>query len=241
MNYRAWGIPAVLSRGIPGNALRAFPGSFRNFSGISSGKSQPYWGCGPFVRNEKSAQRPKFSAGRPCGHPAKNFGQALQILENKHFGTDMPRGRPRKKLRSERLRADFSFPNLSTDLDFRVAERFGGRPQGDGNLKMKKGPHPHTFSLTEKMARFTKGNFRKGRTWAIAVRRGSYKSLFLLNSGRFCLEKSGKFSSELLVRVKRSNRYGPSSFISNNYFVLTKDPNLPCEGQLCGEIEGGVL
>ena len=26
-----WGFPAVLSRGIPGNALRAFPGSFRNF------------------------------------------------------------------------------------------------------------------------------------------------------------------------------------------------------------------
>ena len=46
-NYRAWGIPAVLSREIPGNALRAFPGSFRNFSGICSGKSQPYWGCGP--------------------------------------------------------------------------------------------------------------------------------------------------------------------------------------------------
>ena len=31
LNYRAWGIPAVLSTGIPGNALRAFPGSFRNF------------------------------------------------------------------------------------------------------------------------------------------------------------------------------------------------------------------
>ena len=31
MNYRVWGIPAVLSRKIPGNALRAFPGSFRNF------------------------------------------------------------------------------------------------------------------------------------------------------------------------------------------------------------------
>ena len=42
LNYRVWGIPAVLSTGIPGNALRAFPGSFRNFSGISSGKSQPY-------------------------------------------------------------------------------------------------------------------------------------------------------------------------------------------------------
>ena len=47
LNYRAWGIPAVLSRGIPGNALSAFPGSFRNFSGVSSGKSQPHWGCGP--------------------------------------------------------------------------------------------------------------------------------------------------------------------------------------------------
>ena len=46
LNYRVWGIPAVLSRGIPGNALRAFPGSFRNSSGISSGKSQPYWGYG---------------------------------------------------------------------------------------------------------------------------------------------------------------------------------------------------
>ena len=47
LNYRVWGIPAVLSRGIPGNALRAFPGSFQNSSGISSGKSQPYWGYGP--------------------------------------------------------------------------------------------------------------------------------------------------------------------------------------------------
>ena len=45
LNYRAWGIPAVLSRGIPGNALRTFPGSFRNFYGISSGKSQPSGGC----------------------------------------------------------------------------------------------------------------------------------------------------------------------------------------------------
>ena len=31
LNYRALGIPAVLSRGIPRKALRAFPGSFRNF------------------------------------------------------------------------------------------------------------------------------------------------------------------------------------------------------------------
>ena len=27
-------------------ALRAFPGSFRNFSGVSSGESQPYWAYG---------------------------------------------------------------------------------------------------------------------------------------------------------------------------------------------------
>ena len=40
------GVPAVLLRGIPGKALRAFPGSFRNFSRMSSGKSQLYWGCG---------------------------------------------------------------------------------------------------------------------------------------------------------------------------------------------------
>ena len=53
LNYRVWGIPAVLPREIPGNALRAFPGSFRNFSGISSGKSQPYWGYGPTLLSPK--------------------------------------------------------------------------------------------------------------------------------------------------------------------------------------------
>ena len=31
LNYRAWGIPAVLSRVIPGSALRAFLGSSQNF------------------------------------------------------------------------------------------------------------------------------------------------------------------------------------------------------------------
>ena len=58
LNYRVWGIPAVLSTEIPANALRAFPGSFRNFSGISSGKSQPYWWCGPpFFRSRVSANQ----------------------------------------------------------------------------------------------------------------------------------------------------------------------------------------
>ena len=37
-----------------------------------------------------------------------------------------------------------------------------------------------------------------GRSWAIAVRRGAYESLFLLNSGHFALKNiGGKFSSEL--------------------------------------------
>ena len=31
LNYRVWGVHAVLSRGIPGKAPRAFPGSFRDF------------------------------------------------------------------------------------------------------------------------------------------------------------------------------------------------------------------
>ena len=38
---------------------------------------------------------------------------------------------------------------------------------------------------------------RKRRTWAIAVRRRSCKSLFLLNSGRFSPRNIGKFSSEV--------------------------------------------
>ena len=45
------------------------------------------------VRSEKSAPKRKFRGGYPCGHPGENFGQALQILEKKHFGTDIPRGR----------------------------------------------------------------------------------------------------------------------------------------------------
>ena len=37
--------------------------------------------------------------------------------------------------------------------------------------------------------RYFPWKFREGRTRAIAVRRGSYEPLFLLNSGRFSLEK----------------------------------------------------
>ena len=48
----------------------------------------------------------------------------------------------------------------------------------------------YAFFSACKIGQFTPGGFlKKGRTWAIAVRRGSYKSLFLPNSGRFSLEK----------------------------------------------------
>ena len=60
----------------------------------------------------KSAQRPKFSAGRPCGHPAKNFGQALQILGKQAFWYGHAARTSTKKLRSEKLRADFSFQHF---------------------------------------------------------------------------------------------------------------------------------
>ena len=33
------------------------------------------------VQERKFSPKRKFWAGRPCGHPAKNFGQALQMLE----------------------------------------------------------------------------------------------------------------------------------------------------------------
>ena len=69
-----------------------------------------------FIRNENSAQRPKFSAGRPCGHPAKNFGQALQILEKQAFRHGHAARTSTKKLRSEKLRADFSFPILGNKI-----------------------------------------------------------------------------------------------------------------------------
>ena len=45
LNYRAWGIPAVLStefRKSSESVSGVFPEFFRNFFG----KSQPYWGCG---------------------------------------------------------------------------------------------------------------------------------------------------------------------------------------------------
>ena len=46
------------------------------------------------IQEQKVSPKRTFRGGYPCGHPAENFGQATQILENKHFGTDIPRRRP---------------------------------------------------------------------------------------------------------------------------------------------------
>ena len=81
LNYRVWGIPAVLSRGIPGNALRAFPGSFRNSSGISSGNSQPYWGYGPNLGS-------KFGEGE-CNEAEISEKESFSLKEVEAFGECM--------------------------------------------------------------------------------------------------------------------------------------------------------
>ena len=63
------------------------------------------------LQERKFSPKRKFSAGHPCGHPAKNFGQALQILEKQALRNGHPTRTSMKKLRPEKLRADFSFPN----------------------------------------------------------------------------------------------------------------------------------
>ena len=62
-------------------------------------------------RERKISPKRKFWGGYPCGHPAANFGQALQILEKEAFWSGHPARTSMKKLRSEKLRADFLFPN----------------------------------------------------------------------------------------------------------------------------------
>ena len=51
---------------------------------------------------------------------------------------------------------------------------------------------------------------RDGRTWAIAARGGSYKSLFLLNSGRLSLENKGNSVLTSGSLKTPLNRYGPN-------------------------------
>ena len=64
----------------------------------------------PLFQERKISPKRKFWPGYPCGHPAKNFGQALQILEKQAFWDGHPAWTSMKKLRSEKLRADFFVP-----------------------------------------------------------------------------------------------------------------------------------
>ena len=60
--------------------MRAFPGSFQNFSGISCGKSQLYWWCGPekIVSNNNRAHAPGVEGlYSPRGHSRKPSGKPL--------------------------------------------------------------------------------------------------------------------------------------------------------------------
>ena len=65
---------------------------------------------GPLPQERKFSPKRKFLAGYPCGHLAKNFGQDLQIMEKEAFWHRHPARTSTKKLWSEKLRADFSFP-----------------------------------------------------------------------------------------------------------------------------------
>ena len=100
-------IPAVLSTGIPGNALRAFPGSFRNFSGISSGKCQPYWGYGPTMDPDpptlaflkKARENPEKSKGFSlCGTP-KILGKERENAQKSKGNRKTKKARKSKKAR----------------------------------------------------------------------------------------------------------------------------------------------
>ena len=68
--------------------------------------------CRKSLKNQerKFSPKRKFLAGCPCGHPAKNFGQALEILEKQAIWNGHPARTSIEKLRSEKLRADFLFP-----------------------------------------------------------------------------------------------------------------------------------
>ena len=63
-------------------------------------------------QEHKISPKRKFSAGRPCRHPCKNFGQALQILEKKQAF----RHGHAARMSTKKLRSDFSFPTILTEM-----------------------------------------------------------------------------------------------------------------------------
>ena len=79
-------------------------------AGVRAGGRGGVW----LIENRRNGQerkispKRKFLTGYPSGHPAKNFGQALQILVKQAFWHGRAARTSTKKLRSEKLRADFS-------------------------------------------------------------------------------------------------------------------------------------
>ena len=142
------------------------------------------WSMGPYISREAETDLPfftsvykfspkrKFLAGYPCGHPAKNFGQALQILEKQAFWNGHPARTSVEKLRSEKLRADFAFPILTSVSSVTVyppgtkpihAGKYSwgiNFPRGPGDrknsfslerMKKKKKPFPHARNFHSRL------------------------------------------------------------------------------------------
>ena len=64
----------------------------------------------------KISSKRKFWAGYPSGHPAKNFGQAIQILGKQAFRHGQAVRMSMQKLRSEKDWAGFLFPSSLRQL-----------------------------------------------------------------------------------------------------------------------------
>ena len=63
-------------------------------------------------QKRKFSPKRKFLAGYPCGHPAKNFGQALQMLEKTSILGRTTRADVHEKTSVWKTSTDFSFPSV---------------------------------------------------------------------------------------------------------------------------------
>ena len=133
LNCRVWAIPAVLSKGIPGNDLRAkfrgLSGILREFlpegpsrtGGVAHSKEKPYNQERKISPKRKffGTDIPRTSGGHSRGYPGPKLRSGRsKSWKNKHLDADIhgPKARTSKtlkdfqKLRSEKLWAEFSFP-----------------------------------------------------------------------------------------------------------------------------------
>ena len=111
--------------------------------------------------------------------------------------------------------AMLTFQAVKKQRDMKGRRHTNKNKKNNNKKKRQKGPLKGEEKLPkheEKQHLDGIAKIRKGRTWAIAVRRGSCKSLFLPNSGRFSLEKKKEIQSWTLVRVKRSKSLWPKFF-----------------------------